>query len=246
MLKIPTYLCMKKCVTPEVTCPLSLICDGTEEVGTLQEAIEQRTEENVDLSYRIIGAVTHDGISHNSGHYMADVYNTEQQGWYHCDDENVFKSTEEEVLGHDQQHNGYLFFYIYSCKLRQEEKRNFKSQLSQIRDNHIMKPNVLDPCSKKKPNVLYPCSKKKPNVLYPCSKKKPNVLYPCSKKKPNVLYPCSKKKPNVLDPCSKKKPNVLNPCSKKKPNVLNPCSKKKPNVLDPCSKKKKLKTIFVE
>ncbi|CAG2062134.1 unnamed protein product [Timema podura] len=134
MLRIPTYLCMKKYVTREVTCPLSLICDETEEVGTLKEALEQRTEENVlDLNYRIIGAVTHDGISHNSGHYVADVvYNTEQQGWYHCDDENVYKSTEEAVLGHDQQQNGYLFFYIYRiiggvqiyCSFNQADKEH--------------------------------------------------------------------------------------------------------------------------
>nr|CAD7610650.1 unnamed protein product [Timema genevievae] len=100
---VPVPSSHDKYVTREVTCPLSLICDETEEVGTLKEALEQRTEENVDRSQL---------QDHRSSHYVAD--DTEQQGWYHCDDENVYKSTEEAVLGHDQQQNELLVGFRFT------------------------------------------------------------------------------------------------------------------------------------
>jgi len=48
-----------------------------------------------------------------AGHYVADVYNLDQQQWYHYDDEVVSQPTEDEVVGSARQRNGYVFCYMH-------------------------------------------------------------------------------------------------------------------------------------
>jgi hypothetical protein len=48
-----------------------------------------------------------------AGHYVADVYNLEQQQWYHYDDEEVSHPTQDEVVGCARQRNGYIFCYMH-------------------------------------------------------------------------------------------------------------------------------------
>ena len=47
------------------------------------------------------------------GHYVSDVYNYEEQEWYHYDDESVTHIPESAVLANGRQKNGYIFFYIH-------------------------------------------------------------------------------------------------------------------------------------
>ena len=49
-------------------------------------------------SYRIIGIVNHLGASSNSGHYIADVYNTAKKSWSSYDDMKVETMSEQDVL----------------------------------------------------------------------------------------------------------------------------------------------------
>nr|CAD7431220.1 unnamed protein product [Timema monikensis] len=74
----------------------------------------EEMEESPELSYKIIGAITHHGFTPNSGHYVADVFSFHQHSWYHYDDETAQEKPEEDVLGHNLQCNGYVFFYMYS------------------------------------------------------------------------------------------------------------------------------------
>nr|CAD7578761.1 unnamed protein product [Timema californicum] len=85
-------------------------------------------EESPELSYKIIGAITHHGFTPNSGHYVADVFSFHQHSWYHYDDETAREKPEEDVLGHNLQCNGYVFFYMYRPLFDQMMSQRQESQ----------------------------------------------------------------------------------------------------------------------
>ncbi|KAK7863837.1 hypothetical protein R5R35_003322 [Gryllus longicercus] len=71
--------------------------------------------ENYDYKYcyRLTGILSHHGDNPNTGHYVADVFQSIPQRWYHYDDENVESVGEDEVLDESREKSGYLFVYTY-------------------------------------------------------------------------------------------------------------------------------------
>nr|CAD7464031.1 unnamed protein product [Timema tahoe] len=67
------------------------------------------------------------------GHYVADVFSFHQHSWYHYDDETAREKPEEDVLGHNLQCNGYVFFYMYRPLFDQ-----MMSQKQESQDKDIM------------------------------------------------------------------------------------------------------------
>ncbi|PNF34732.1 hypothetical protein B7P43_G05456 [Cryptotermes secundus] len=81
-------------------------------------------DESPDYSYRLVCVVMHQGISPNCGHYVADVFNLEQQQWYHYDDDEVSRHTQDEVVGSARQRNGYIFCYMHRQLFNQLTDKN--------------------------------------------------------------------------------------------------------------------------
>lgn len=75
-------------------------------------------------AYRLISAISHFGCTTNTGHYVADVYNCEEESWFHYDDESVSKIPESVVLAEGRQKNGYIFFYMHKDVFQKIEKSN--------------------------------------------------------------------------------------------------------------------------
>nr|XP_045626090.1 CWF19-like protein 2 [Procambarus clarkii] len=66
-------------------------------------------------TYRLISVISHFGLTTNTGHYVSDVYNCNEDNWFHYDDESVAKIPESVVCAEGRQKNGYIFFYMHQC-----------------------------------------------------------------------------------------------------------------------------------
>ncbi|KAK4319167.1 hypothetical protein Pmani_009869 [Petrolisthes manimaculis] len=84
-----------------------------EEVDTKSEKVVKANTEDGCHTYRLISIISHFGLTTNTGHYVADVYNAEEDTWLHYDDECVSKISESVVFAEGRQKNGYIFFYIH-------------------------------------------------------------------------------------------------------------------------------------
>lgn len=92
-------------------------------------ALEREEDSSPDLSYRLVCIIMHQGLSPNCGHYVADVYNPQQQQWYHYDDEYVSHPAEEEVLNKTRQRNGYVFCYMHRSLFDKQVQRHSEEEL---------------------------------------------------------------------------------------------------------------------
>lgn len=105
-----------------------------------EENLDQVNEENVKEesvavtenqesrrhSYCLISIISHFGLTTNTGHYVSDVYNCDEESWFHYDDESVAKISESVVFAEGRQKNGYIFFYMHKDlmhKIRNKNKR---------------------------------------------------------------------------------------------------------------------------
>ncbi|PSN41970.1 hypothetical protein C0J52_10534 [Blattella germanica] len=109
---------------------ISAMQDADISIGAGDLSTEIEDETHLELSYRLISIMMHQGISPNCGHYVADVYNIEHGKWFHYDDENVSNPKEEEVLGRTRQRNGYVFCYMYRPHFNELTQRHTTAQQS--------------------------------------------------------------------------------------------------------------------
>nr|XP_053640239.1 ubiquitin carboxyl-terminal hydrolase 37-like [Cherax quadricarinatus] len=73
-------------------------------------------------TYRLISVISHFGLTTNTGHYVADIYNCDEDNWFHYDDECVLRIPESVVCAEGRQKNGYIFFYMHKDLFLKEKK----------------------------------------------------------------------------------------------------------------------------
>ncbi|KAG7172952.1 structural maintenance of chromosomes protein 2-like [Homarus americanus] len=83
-----------------------------DEKGQNSLVIEENGESDRH-TYCLISVISHFGLTTNTGHYVADVFNCEEDSWFHYDDECVVKIPETVVFAEGRQKNGYIFFYMH-------------------------------------------------------------------------------------------------------------------------------------
>lgn len=68
-------------------------------------------KKSTETTHKCIGIVNHLGNEPNSGHYTADIYNSNEQNWLNCDDSKVRVISQKEAL-ENRTSTGYMFFYV--------------------------------------------------------------------------------------------------------------------------------------
>ncbi|KAK7076772.1 hypothetical protein SK128_022077 [Halocaridina rubra] len=58
------------------------------------------------------------------GHYVSDVYNCDEDSWFHYDDESVARISESVVFAEGRQKNGYIFFYMHKDLFQQIKNKS--------------------------------------------------------------------------------------------------------------------------
>ncbi|XP_068231534.1 ubiquitin carboxyl-terminal hydrolase 37-like [Palaemon carinicauda] len=90
-----------------------------EEIIAVAENQESRRH-----AYCLISIISHFGLTTNTGHYVSDVYNCEEESWFHYDDESVAKIAESVVFAEGRQKNGYIFFYMHKDLMQKVKNKN--------------------------------------------------------------------------------------------------------------------------
>ncbi|XP_042215439.1 ubiquitin carboxyl-terminal hydrolase 37-like [Homarus americanus] len=93
-----------------------------DEKGQNSLVIEENGESDRH-TYCLISVISHFGLTTNTGHYVADVFNCEEDSWFHYDDECVVKIPETVVFAEGRQKNGYIFFYMHKDLFKKMEKK---------------------------------------------------------------------------------------------------------------------------
>ncbi|XP_071519478.1 ubiquitin carboxyl-terminal hydrolase 37-like isoform X3 [Panulirus ornatus] len=91
--------------------------------GMIEENVE-----NYKHTYRLISIISHFGLTTNTGHYVADIYNCEEDSWFHYDDECIAQIPESVVFAEGRQKNGYIFFYMHKDLFQKMEKKSKSSR----------------------------------------------------------------------------------------------------------------------
>lgn len=91
-----------------------------------QDVAVEENKESGRHAYCLISIISHFGLTTNTGHYVSDVYNCDEDSWFHYDDESVAKISESVVFAEGRQKNGYIFFYMHKDlfqKIKNKDKR---------------------------------------------------------------------------------------------------------------------------
>jgi hypothetical protein len=88
--------------------------DVAERLSDSEESCSpRRAPENVSLSYRLHGLVSHVGASAAAGHYTADVWDGGARAWRRHDDARVAAVSEAAVFCEAAQESAYLLVYVH-------------------------------------------------------------------------------------------------------------------------------------
>ncbi|EHB01734.1 Ubiquitin carboxyl-terminal hydrolase 26 [Heterocephalus glaber] len=82
-------------------------------------------------TYRLIGIISHLGNSHNSGHYISDVYDFKKQVWFTYNDLLVSRISES-LVQKARLCTGYIFFYMHN-EIFEELLLRIKTSQSQFK-----------------------------------------------------------------------------------------------------------------
>lgn len=64
-----------------------------------------------EIVFELKSVILHKGKSHESGHYVTDVFDDERRKWFLCDDEMKTKISESDLGSDEQQSACYILFY---------------------------------------------------------------------------------------------------------------------------------------
>ncbi|XP_040855994.1 ubiquitin carboxyl-terminal hydrolase 26 [Ochotona curzoniae] len=89
---------------------------GQAVLGGKTESKVQKAERNIakgDHTYRLIGVISHVGMSPDSGHYISDAYDFEKQAWFCYNDLDV-ENIHEDLMLKSRACTGYVLFYMHN------------------------------------------------------------------------------------------------------------------------------------
>ncbi|KAG3255546.1 ubiquitin specific peptidase 29 [Ictidomys tridecemlineatus] len=78
-------------------------------------------------AYRLVSVVSHVGSSHDSGHYISDVFDFQQQAWFLYNDLKV-SQIPEAAMWEARKRTGYLFFYMHNEIFEESLEKTASSQ----------------------------------------------------------------------------------------------------------------------